>query len=413
MNQQGGITIGAVAVVKGTAPDHDLLKHLLAERIRVIPRCTQVLGSDSEWIDHPEFDLDHHVQRVALPWPGDESELFRAVTNAVESPLDPARPLWECWVIERLAEHRWAIVMKVHHRLTADLSPAYLLTRLCDDDEAFVNRVAVQQRPPSRTDTPSWTDTLRQAPVNAARAAARMISPGVPPITMRRYRTVQVPRASVETVARKFGVPANDVALAAITEGFRTVLLGRGEQPTAESLRTWGPLQPYLPLEYDDPVRQLRAVHRRVNGGDRSASGGFSIYSPFAMCAKAFQAMTRPAARVVTLATDHPGPRHRLWLTGQPVDSLLPIPPTAPELSTGVAVLSYGDELVFGLTSDYRAAPELEQLAAGIESGMARLTALSQDSVLLFDGRRKRPARTVPAAVARRRPASPPVRVRH
>jgi hypothetical protein len=83
---------------------------------------------------------------------------------------------------------------------------------------------------------------------------------------------------------------------------------------------------------------------------------------------------------------------------GKKVERLLPIPPTASQLSSGVAVLSYGDELVFGITADYNAAPELEQLADGIERGMARLMALSQDSVLLFTkDRSKRPPRTHPS----------------
>ena len=63
---------------------------------------------------------------------------------------------------------------------------------------------------------------------------------------------------------------------------------------------------------------------------------------------------------------------------------MLPIPPTALQLSTGVAVLSYGDELVFGITADYDAGTRHGPLAAGIELGMAHLVALSQDSVLLF-----------------------------
>ena len=81
---------------------------------------------------------------------------------------------------------------------------------------------------------------------------------------------------------------------------------------------------------------------------------------------------------------------------GKKVDSLLPIPPTALQLSTGVAVLSYGDELVFGITAGYDDAPELEQLAAGIDRGIAHLVALSHDSVLLFTkDRRKRPSRAL------------------
>jgi diacylglycerol O-acyltransferase / wax synthase len=69
---------------------------------------------------------------------------------------------------------------------------------------------------------------------------------------------------------------------------------------------------------------------------------------------------------------------------GCKVERLLPIPPIALRLRIGVAVLSYADDLVFGITADYDAAPDVEELANGIEMGVARLEALSQDSVLLF-----------------------------
>lgn len=88
-----GLAIGAVAVVNGAAPSYDQLKTVLTERIKSIPRCTQVLAT--EWIDYPGFDLTQHVRRVALPRPGDEAELFRAIALALERPLDPDRPLWE------------------------------------------------------------------------------------------------------------------------------------------------------------------------------------------------------------------------------------------------------------------------------------------------------------------------------
>ena len=52
---------------------------------------------------------------------------------------------------------------------------------------------------------------------------------------------------------------------------------------------------------------------------------------------------------------------------------MLPIPPIALGLRTGVAILSYADELVFGITADYDAAPDVEELASGIEKAVARL----------------------------------------
>lgn len=221
-------------------------------------------------------------------------------------------------------------------------------------------------------------------------------------------------------MCHKFGVTANDVALAAITEGFRTVLLHRGQQPRADSLRTLektdgsSAMLPYLPVEYDDPVRRLRTVHNRSQQSGRRQPDSLSDYTPLMLCAKMIHALARlPQQGIVTLATSAPRPRHQLRLMGQKMDQVLPIPPTALQLSTGIAVLSYGDELVFGITADYDAASEMQQLVNGIELGVARLVALSDDSVLLFTkDRRKRSSRALPSAARRGGPlCRPPERV--
>jgi hypothetical protein len=56
-------------------------------------------------------------------------------------------------------------------------------------------------------------------------------------------------------------------------------------------------------------------------------------------------------------------------------------------LRTGVAVLSYANDLVFGITADYDAAADVDELAKGIAMAVARLEMLSQDSILLFANR--------------------------
>jgi diacylglycerol O-acyltransferase / wax synthase len=437
-DRQASLALAAVAIVDGAVPDYDLLTTTLAERIQAIPRCTQVLRSHpfenvQEWTEYPAFDLTHHVRRVALPQPGDDAELFRAITHALERPLDLDRPLWECWVIEGLRHNQWAILMKVHHRMADGISAAHILTRLCDDadSDAFANHVGF--KPVSASHTRNWADTLLRASAGtvarAAEAAAGAIWPGArmspvrPVKTMRRYSTVRVPIAAIDDVCRKFGVTANDVALAAITEGFRTVLLHRGEEPRADSLRTLekigdrpSVMLPYLPVEHSDPVQRLRTVHNRLKAkqSEQPKPGGILEsalnYMPFMLCAKAIQTLLArlPESGIVTLATNGPGPRHRLGLLGKKVDSLLPIPPTALQLSTGVAVLSYGEELVFGITAGYDDAPELEQLAAGIDQGIAHLVALSQDSVLLFTRDRRKGSSRAPAHGAQRRRPSVP-----
>jgi WS/DGAT/MGAT family acyltransferase len=435
-DRQASMATAAVAIVDGAAPDLRRLKELVAERIQSIPRCTQLLRTHplrgtQQWVDDPGFDLDHHLRRVAVPRPGDEADLSRAIAHALERPLVSDRPLWECWAIEGL-KGRWAILMKVHHYL-ADATPAaHLLTRLCDDaDSEMFAKHAEPKNDSPQTQNQSWADTLWRASAVAGAvsstlaetvwSAARRSSSG-PVVTMRRYSTVRVPLAAVDTVCGKFRVTTNDVALAAITEGFRAVLLHRGEQPRADSLRTLekaddisGKL-PYLPVEHDDPVQRLRIVHSSLNQpkpapqNTRPSIMDLATSSmPFALCAKAARLVISrlPQPGIVTLATNAPGPRHRLELMGATVERLLPIPPTGSQLSSGVAVLSYGDELIFGITADYDAAPELQQIAAGIEREMARLTALSQDSVLLFTkDRRKRRTHALRGGVPRSHPTA-------
>jgi diacylglycerol O-acyltransferase / wax synthase len=441
------LAIGGVAIIDGSAPDYGEFKDVLAERIRAIPRCTQMLRTQlfdvgaPQWVDDPGFDLSRHVRRVALPRPGDDAELYRVVADVLERRLDRDRPLWECWVIEGLKGNRWAILMKIHHCMADGISATRILSRLCDDDDgdAFARptvtkRTAATRRHLKPVPDPKplenlWNplDSLWRTATGITGAAARTVggaaeiatgllrssagSSLVGPVTrMRCYRAVRVPLAEVEQVCRKFDVTINDVALTAITEGFRSVLLHRGEEPRPDSLRTLVPVSvrspdaldkpgnrlsimlPYLPVEQDDPIQQLRVVHSRLSrakqGGQRHAANvavSATNYIPFMLSSWLIRFLTRlPQRGIVTLATNIPGPRRQLQMMGREVARLLPIPPIALRLRTGVAVLSYANDLVFGITADYDAAADVDELAKGIAMAVARLEMLSQDSILLF-----------------------------
>lgn len=98
------------------------------------------------------------------------------------------------------------------------------------------------------------------------------------------------------------------------------------------------------------------------------------------MTAWAVRALTRlPQRGVVTVATNVPGPRERSKILGREVLSVLPIPPIALQLRTGIAILSYADSLVFGIIADYDAAPDVDELArGGIEQAVAQLSAAAK-----------------------------------
>jgi diacylglycerol O-acyltransferase / wax synthase len=85
-----------------------------------------------------------------------------------------------------------------------------------------------------------------------------------------------------------------------------------------------------------------------------------------------------PQRGVVALATNVPGPRRPQTLMGRRVLEILPIPPIALQLRTGIAMVSYADTFAFGITADYDTAPDIDALAAGIERAVARLVAASR-----------------------------------
>jgi len=429
------LAIGAVAVLAGPMPGFDSLSATIGERVLSVPRFCQVLHTQPldlgapHWADDSELDISHHIRLAALPRPGDDAALSRWVADVMERRLDRDRPLWECWVVDGLAHNRWAILMKVHHCIADGIAATHMLSRICDDGggNTFATDIRAARESTSGLRLPAlslnpiewiagaWrtsvgvTSAAVQALHGAAEIAGGLLRPASassltgPLTSMRRYASVEVSMEHVTKICNGFDVTINDVALAAITDSYRTMLLRRGERPQPDSLRTLVPVSvrsadaanetdnrvsvmlPCLPVEKADPVAQLQSVHKRLTrakaSGQRQAGNIFVSATkaiPFALTAWTVRTLTRlPQRGVVTLATNVPGPRKRLRVMGREVVRLLPIPPLALKLRTGIAIMSYADHLAFGIIGDYDAAPDVDELASGIERAVERLASVS------------------------------------
>jgi diacylglycerol O-acyltransferase / wax synthase len=431
------LAIAGVSIVAGPVPRHDQLVSAFAERVAEIPRCTQVLRihpldlGSPEWVDDPHFDISHHVHRVALPEPGDDAELFKMIATVMQHRLDRERPLWECWIIEGLTDNRWAILMKLHHCIADGIATTQMLAKLSDSGsgDTFAKKIRAAKEPdrpvlslpPIDMNPLTWLGGLWRTAITAATAAEHAavgvaeLTAGLlsappassltgPVTTLRRYSAARVRLADMEKVSRAFDVTLNDVALAAITSSYRSVLLSRGEQPHHDSLRTLVPVSvrsmknlhqtdnrvsamlPLLPIDESDPVKQLELVHSRLtmtkDSGQREGATAFlsAMNSvPFTFSAWTIRLLTRlPQHAVTALATNVPGPRARQKLMGRAVLEILPVPPIALQLRTGIAMVSYADSFIFGITGDHDTAPDIDQLARGIEQGVAALVAISR-----------------------------------
>ncbi len=424
------LAIGGLAVIEGAAPEQDALISVFAERIRGCPRFGQRLRlhpldiGAPEWVDDPGFDIERHVRRAALPYPGDDRELFRLIADVMARRLDRDRPLWEVWVIEGLADDRWAMLTKLHHCMADGIAATHILAGLCDDGVSNVSHPAARasrripkERPPQRTRllrglvqaSAALTAGTVRVVQGAGEIAAGLLIPSAsslngPLSNQRRYSGARVPMGDIELIATTFDVTVNDVALAAITESYRNIMVERGVKPLRDSLRTLVPVSvrpanaagetdnrvslmlPNLPVDEENPVERLRTVHDRLgrakSSGQRQAGNVFVSLSnriPFALSAWTVGLLMRlPQRGVVTVATNVPGPRRPLRFMGRQVVGLYPVPSLAMGLRTGVAMLSYAGDLYFGILTDYDVAADVDQLARGIEAAVARLVAISK-----------------------------------
>ena len=435
------LAIGGVSVLEGPTPEFDELTATLGPRLMRIPRLRQVLHTHTldisapEWEDRADLDLSHHIRRAALPHPGDDATLFRLTADIIERRLDRDHPLWECWMIEGLADGRWALLLKLHHCLADGISAARILTSLIDNGKGVASfatdlhthtggparpmplpRLSLNPLDWART---AWhvsaaaTSTTTQAAKGTVSVLSGLLQPAAttslsgPLGTLRRYQAARVSLDDINTVCRAFDVTINDVALAAITHAYREVLLHRGEKPAGTALRTLVPVSvrdtndpetndrldnrvslmlPLLPVNRANPLDQLRIVHRRMtraksDGQSQAGTSAIGAASaiPFPLTAWLIRALTRlPQRGIVALATNVPGPRQRVQIMGRDVIEMLPIPPIALRLRTGIGMLSYGTDLTFGIVADYDTSPDLSVLTEGIEAGVARLAELAR-----------------------------------
>jgi diacylglycerol O-acyltransferase len=84
------------------------------------------------WMDDPDVDVASHVSRVHCPEPGTMKELAREVAAFASRQLDRNRPLWECLVVEGMADGRAAIVLKLHHCAVDGVGAARILGQVFD-----------------------------------------------------------------------------------------------------------------------------------------------------------------------------------------------------------------------------------------------------------------------------------------
>ncbi|HET9185586.1 MAG TPA: wax ester/triacylglycerol synthase family O-acyltransferase, partial [Solirubrobacterales bacterium] len=272
--------VASTSIFEGPPPSHTEFRDHIASRLHLVPRFRQKLRfvpfgqGRPVWVDDPHLNLDYHVRQTALPAPGSDEQLRNLAARIFSQQLDRSKPLWELWLVEGLAEERFAIIGKSHHALVDGVSGVDITTVLFDLDP---EPSGAPDRPPPWLARPEPTDlellaealkervTSPKEIVRGVRAALRgprqvlrgigatskMIGAGIAaPSTAfnveigphRRFAITQTDLADLKRVKDKHGGTVNDVILSIVAGALGKYMRARGQETDGLELRALVPV---------------------------------------------------------------------------------------------------------------------------------------------------------------------------
>src|SRR5271167_413393 len=164
------------------AADWGRLREAMDRASRVVIRMRQKVvvpplpTTPPQWVVDPDFDLDYHLRRIALPAPGTLRQLLDLAEVTLQSPLDTARPLWEAVYVEGLEGDRAALLSKFSHAITDGLGGIALFEQVYDTERDPAPRpMPPVPIPRDVTGTDLLRDSLRQLPSTAAATGIRLL----------------------------------------------------------------------------------------------------------------------------------------------------------------------------------------------------------------------------------------------
>jgi len=428
--------------------DYDTLSALIEKRISLVPRYRQKIKwvpghlASPVWVDDVDFDLSYHVRRSAIPRPGSYEQLQELVARVQSRPLDRHRPLWEMYLVEGLADYRFAIITKTHHAMVDGISAIDIGQVILDTtpvpreipEDLWMPRPEpgaaslvldavgeLMRRPTAVVDTVRLgladarsvtgrvTATMGGI-LAAARSAARPapVSPLNANIgSQRRFALARTDLDDYKKVRKLTGGTVNDVVLGTVAGAIRGWLLSRGESVTpasvvramvpvsvrgdSESGQLGNRVASYLvdlPVGEPNPVVRLAQVGYAMKAHKESgqsvgaealvALSGFAPPTLHAMGARAANSFARRLFNVVV--TNVPGPQFPLYAAGARMLEMYPVVPLVSGQAVTIGLTSYDGDVFYGLNADRDAMYDVEVLGALIEESLEELVEASGEA---------------------------------
>jgi WS/DGAT/MGAT family acyltransferase len=356
------------------------------------------------WRENCEVDFDYHIRPWQLAAPGGRRELDDSIGQIASTPLDRKHPLWEMYFVEGLANHRIAVVVKIHHALADGVASANLMTHGMDLMPTPQRSSYTPDPAPTKRQlmTSACADHLRHIAripatirytaqgVGRVRRSSRRLSPQLtmpftpPPTFMnhritpeRRFATATLAFADVKQTGKRLGATINDMVLAMSSGALRTLLLrydGTAEpllasvpvsydfSPERISGNRFSGMMVGLPTDLDDPLERVRAAHDYAVSAKESHQllgpeliSRWAAYWPRAGTEAVFRWMSNRDGqnKVLNLNISNvPGPRERGRVGGALVTEIYSVGPLTAGSGLNITVWSYVDQLNISVLAD-------------------------------------------------------------
>ena len=384
------------------------------------------------WLENCDVDLDYHLRRVRVPAPGGRRELDEVIGTVASTPLDRSRPLWEFHFAEGMAEHRCAIIGKIHHALADGVASANLLGRLmdldgprqdeCDNDTTCIppstaellraaGRDHVRQLaalPGVMVDTLSGVRRLRR------RARERGDHPDLarmlhaPPTFMnhvvspaRTFATATLSLAQVKETGKHLRITINDMAMAMVAGALRELMLrydGSADRPIVASVPASTDRSPHrvsgnelggmavsLPTHVADPLERVRLASLATGIAKENNElfgpelyGKLITYLPPFAAPPAFKWLGRRDARNTLFnvpVSNVAGPRVRGHLAGAPVSEIYSAGPLIAGCGINITVWSYVEQLNISVIADDRTVDDTHEVTHAMVHALREIRA--------------------------------------
>lgn len=390
-----------ITILEPPVPSVLALRAHVASRIEHAPLLRRRLAGsavDPVWVQDRTVDLDAHV--VACGQASGDADLRRHVAALFAQHLDRDRPLWRLDVIA-LPDDALALVWRIHHALadgvtTMRLGEAILWTPAAPAPGPITSP-RLEPGHAGHADDEHRRRGHLAGFLRREFAAAPNRSPFDAEVgSQRSVAFASVPLAPLRDSARRLaGATVNEAVLSVIAGALRRWLVHHHASPAAIRLRVPVSLHHEgddpgnrdsfftLPvsLHEEDPVARLRQV--RAESAERKQEHDAERLESFLDSLGSLSPRLRRLAeriasgpRSFALAISNvPGPREPVDVCGARARSLHCLAEVGRRHGLRVAVVSLAGTLGVGITADPAIAPDLDELAAGIEAESAALSA--------------------------------------